>query len=93
MGFGHYHYVYESGREGDAPAISFAPRKDRLVIYLLNGTSNYPKLLAKLGPHQTGKGCLYIKNLAAINSTVLYQLLQETYKYVMTHRFEMGRAT
>ena len=62
VGFGSYHYRYESGRTGDAPVAGFSPRKTNLVVYLVGGFEDrYPKLVERLGPHTTGKACLYLK--------------------------------
>jgi hypothetical protein len=74
IGFGSYHYTYESGREGDAPMAGFSPRKAATVIYGL-GLGDYEALLAKLGKHTTGKGCLYIKRLADVDKKVLEALV------------------
>src|SRR3990172_3827269 len=63
VGFGSYHYKYESGHEGDMPIIGFSPRKQSLTLYLMLGISNYSEFLEKLGKHKTGKGCLYINFL------------------------------
>src|ERR1700723_3393756 len=71
IGFGSYHYRYESGREGDMPLIGFSPRKAATVLYNLLGSSDSAALLAKLGKHTTGKGCLYIKKLADVDQKVL----------------------
>jgi hypothetical protein len=71
IGFGSYHYTYESGREGDAPLIAFSPRKAATVLYNLIGSSDAASLLAKLGKHTTGKGCLYVKKLADVDLQVL----------------------
>lgn len=62
VGFGSYHYKYDSGREGDSFMTGVAPRKAALTIYVMPGFSQYDDLLAKLGPHTTGQSCLYIKN-------------------------------
>jgi hypothetical protein len=70
IGFGSRHYKYESGREGDAPLIGFSPRKAATVLYGL-AIHDAEELLAKLGKHSTGKGCLYIKKLADVDSKVL----------------------
>lgn len=75
VGFGSYHYVYESGREGDMPIIGFSPRKAALVLYGLVGTGGNESLLARLGKHETGKGCLYIKRLADVDAAVLEKLV------------------
>src|SRR5882762_6017842 len=74
IGFGSYHYKYDSGREGDMPLISFSPRKPAIVLYSLTGLSDSDALLAKLGKHTTGKGCLYIKKLADVDQKVLEEL-------------------
>ncbi len=71
IGFGSHHYTYDSGREGDMPVIAFSPRKAANVLYSLIGVAGAPALLAKLGKHTTGKGCLYIKNLADVDQKVL----------------------
>jgi Domain of unknown function (DU1801) len=74
IGFGSYHYKYESGREGDMPVIAFSPRKSATVLYGMIGFDEAAPLLAKLGKHRTGKGCLYIKNLADVDQHVLEAL-------------------
>jgi Domain of unknown function (DU1801) len=71
VGFGSYHYKYDSGREGDAPLIGFSPRKAANVLYGVIGCSDSRVLLEKLGKHDTGKGCLYIKKLADVDQRVL----------------------
>ncbi|HTB97082.1 MAG TPA: DUF1801 domain-containing protein [Terracidiphilus sp.] len=75
VGFGTYHYVYESGREGDMCVVGFAPRKAANVLYGAIGFDGAEALLAKLGKHTTGKGCLYIKKLADVDMKVLETLL------------------
>ena len=74
VGFGAYHYKYESGREGDMPLIAFSPRKAATVLYNLTGFEGADALLAKLGKHTLGKSCLNIKKLADVDQTVLKQL-------------------
>jgi len=71
IGFGSYHYKYESGREGDMPLIGFSPRKAAHVLYGMTGSSDSKVLLAKLGKYTTGKGCVYIKKLADVDRQVL----------------------
>ena len=68
IGFGSYHYKYDSGREGDMPIIGFSPRLAAMVLY---GVAEARELLPKLGKHTTGKGCLYIKKLADVDQQVL----------------------
>jgi hypothetical protein len=74
IGFGSCHYKYESGREGDMPLIAFSPRKAATVLYGAIAASDAESLLARLGKHSTGKGCLYIKKLSDVDQTVLEQL-------------------
>ncbi len=75
VGFGSVHYKYDSGREGDMPIIGFSPRKAASVLYGAIGFSGADALLAKLGKHTTGKGCLYIKKLAEVDKKVLEAML------------------
>jgi hypothetical protein len=77
VGFGSYHYTYESGREGDMPIVGFAPRKAANVLYGTIGFGGAKALLARLGKHTTGKGCLYIKKLADVDLKVLETLVEE----------------
>lgn len=74
VGFGSYHYKYESGREGDMCRLGFASRKDAMALYGLGIEAN-AELVAKLGKHKTGKGCLYIRKLEYVDAKVLKQLL------------------
>ena len=67
IGFGSYHYRYESGREGDAAAAAFAPRKAATVVYLMDGVGAHEHELGRLGPHTTGVGCLYLKDLEQVD--------------------------
>lgn len=79
VGFGSYHYRYDSGRTGDAPVAGFSPRKTNLVVYLVGGFEDrYPELLERLGPHTTGKACLYLKRLADVDLDVLRQLVERS---------------
>jgi hypothetical protein len=79
IGFGQYHYKYASGREGDAAAIGFAPRKAATTIYLLDGVGAHSEQLSRLGPHTTGVGCLYVKDLAKVDLGVLEAIVGESY--------------
>ncbi len=83
VGFGEYHYVYESGREGDAPAAAFSPRKTASTVYLVPGFAAGSELLERLGPHTTGVGCLYLKDLAEVDLGVLEALVRESYEAVV----------
>ena len=75
IGFGSYHYTYESGREGDMPLAGFSPRKAATVLYGMTGFTESEALLAKLGKHTVGKGCLYIKKLTDVDEKVLEMLV------------------
>jgi hypothetical protein len=77
VGFGSYHYKYESGREGDMCLVGFSSRKSEISVYGLNAAPNHEALLAKLGKHKAGKGCLYIKSLSDIDVKVLEKLVRE----------------
>jgi hypothetical protein len=80
VGHGSYHYRYASGREGDAPAAGFAPRKPALVVYVLDGVGAHAGQLEKLGPHTTGVGCIYIKDLELVDLTVLERIVEQSYR-------------
>lgn len=81
IGFGKYHYVYESGREGDAPIIGFSPRKQNLALYLLDDWQDFDDLRSALGKHSLGKSCLYINKLADVNMPALKQLIKTSLKH------------
>ena len=90
VGFGSYRYRYDSGHEGTAPLVGFAPRKGNLVVYLVGGVEErYPKLLEQLGPHKLGKGCLYLKRLDDVDHEALRALVDRT---VRVHRGADRRA-
>lgn len=77
VGFGQYHYRYDSGREGDCFVTGFSPRKATLTIYVMPGFDPFDEALAKLGPHRTGKSCLYLKRLDGVDRDVLRSLLDD----------------
>ena len=83
IGFGSYHYVYESGREGDACAIGFSPRSSNLALYGLTIAPNAERLLGKLGTHKRGASCLYINNLDDIDMEILARLASEGYRHMV----------
>ncbi|MGK7389652.1 MAG: DUF1801 domain-containing protein [Candidatus Cyclobacteriaceae bacterium M2_1C_046] len=76
VGFGSYHYKYESGREGDWFLTGFSPRKNALTLYIMAGFEQYENLLEKLGKYKTGKSCLYVKKLEDIDQEVLKELIK-----------------
>ena len=80
VGFGTYHYRYDSGREGDAPAAAFAMRKAARTIYLMDGVGAHEAELARLGPPTTGVGCVYVKELDAIDLDVLEAIVADGYR-------------
>jgi len=75
IGFGSYHYNYDSGREGDGPLLAFSPRKANMVVYIMPGFSGFEAKLARLGKHKLGKSCLYLGRLKSIDMDVLTELL------------------
>lgn len=81
IGFGSYHYKYDSGREGDMLITGFSPRKQNLSLYIMAGFAKYEELMQKLGKHKTGKSCLYIKRLSEINRDVLTELIKASYDH------------
>ena len=78
IGFGNFHYKYESGREGDWFVTGFSPRKQNLTVYLMSGFEGKSDLLNQLGKHKIGKGCLYIKKLEDIQLNTLKTLIQNS---------------
>ncbi|HXY30505.1 MAG TPA: DUF1801 domain-containing protein [Gemmatimonadaceae bacterium] len=75
VGFGSYHYKYESGREGDTCLVGFSSRKGDISIYGLNAAPNHAELIGKLGKHKASKGCLYVRTLSDIDLKVLEKLI------------------
>ena len=76
IGFGQYHYIYDSGREGDCCATGFSPRKANLSIYVMPGYNDYSEILSRLGKYKMGKACLYVNKLADIDIDVLAELIR-----------------
>jgi len=92
IGFDTYHYKYDSGREGDCQIIGFYPRKDKMTIYLMDGTVRHSKLLARLGKNTTSRVCVYIKRLSDIELPILERIVHESYDYIKTQDGHMHRA-
>jgi len=82
IGFGSYHYNYESGHEGDAPLIGFSPRKAEFSLYAFTGLAEHEHLLENLGKFKVGKACIYFKKLSDINQPALKKLVKETISYL-----------
>ena len=76
IGYGEYHYTYDSGREGDFLATGFSPRKANMVLYIMPGYQEFGEILERLGKHRTGKSCLYVNKLADIDLNVLSELIR-----------------
>jgi len=76
IGYGRYHYRYDSGREGDFLATGFSPRAARLVVYIMPGYADFATILSRLGKHKLGKSCLYINKLSDIDLAVLEELIR-----------------
>ena len=76
VGYGNYHYVYESGREGDFLATGFSPRKQNLSIYIMPGYAEFGEILGRLGKHKMGKSYLYLNKLADVDVDVLKELIR-----------------
>lgn len=82
VGFDEYHFQYESGRKGDGHALGFYPRKGKITIYLMDGTTRHSRSLARLGKHTTSRVCVYIKRLGDVDLSVLAKILEESYRYL-----------
>ena len=82
VGFGEYHYKYESGREGDFMITGFSPRKQALTLYIMAGFSEYKSMMKQLGTFKTGKSCLYIKRLSDVDEKVLRRLIAASVEYM-----------
>lgn len=82
IGFGHYHYKYASGHEGDAPLIGFSPRKTAISLYVFTGLEEHNHLLEGLGKFKKGKACIYVNKLSDIDEAVLEKLIRATIDYL-----------
>jgi len=82
IGFGTYHYKYDSGREGDFMRVGFSPRKNAVTLYIMDGFTKRPELMDKLGKFKTGKSCLYIKKLDDIDREVLKEVVESSVAYM-----------
>jgi hypothetical protein len=82
VGFGRYHYKYESGREGDAMRIGFSPRSNALVLYVMDGFPRHAEIMARLGKYTSGKSCLYVKKLSDVDQIALEELVAASLDYM-----------
>lgn len=85
IGFGNYHYKYASGHEGDAPMLSFSPRKTALTFYVFSDTEHSRSLLENLGQYKMSKACIYVKKLADIDMNVLKEICNESIEFLNTN--------
>jgi hypothetical protein len=81
IGFGTYHYKYDSGHEGDAPLLGFSPRKAALSLYLCSEFDQREELLKKFGKHTSSKACIYVKKLDDVDLNVLEKMIKNSLKY------------
>jgi len=88
VGFGKYHYKYDSGREGEWALVGLSPRKQNLVVYIMPGFSEFPTLMKKLGKYKTGKCCLYLNKLDDVDESVLEKLIIDSVK-IMQKRYNV----
>lgn len=86
VGFGSYHYKYESGREGDWFVTGFSPRKQNLTLYIMSGFDEYDNLMSRLGKYKTGKSCLYIKKIDDVDQDVLQELVKKSVEHMEESR-------
>lgn len=82
IGFGAYHYKYDSGHEGDAPLVGFSPRKAKISLYFATGDTEREKLLKKFGKHTSGKACVYINKVADIDVNILKELINDSITFL-----------
>ncbi len=80
IGFGSYRIRYASGKESDWFLVGFSPRKQNLTLYLLDDAKDEEELLSQIGPHKTGKCCLYFKRLEVVHLPTLKKLIRKTLK-------------
>ncbi len=84
VGFGSYHFVYASGKEGDWMVTGFSPRKQAITLYIMAGFDRYDELMAQLGKFTTGKSCLYLKHLSDVDESVLRELITASCDHMKT---------
>ncbi len=84
VGFGSYHYKYDSGHEGDSPIVGFSPRASAISLYLSGQFEKREELLQSLGKHKTGKGCIYIKKLDDIKLEILQKMIANHIQHIET---------
>ncbi len=85
IGFGNYHYKYDSGHEGEAPVLGFSPRKAAFSLYVYSNTEKSKLLVNDLGKFKMSKACIYVKKLSDINISILQELCMESIQYINEH--------
>lgn len=90
IGFGQYHYRYHTGQEGDFFTVGFAPRKDRLTLYIMSGLRGFENILARLGPHSASKSTVHLKRLDDVDLDVLTELVSECFRHVAEVERDLG---
>lgn len=88
IGYGHYHYKYASGREGDWMITGFSPGKQKLSLYIMSGFTELTESLSRLGKHKLGKGCLYINKLSDVSIDVLEEIIKMSIELVKEERIK-----
>lgn len=82
IGFGSYHYTYKSGHSGDAPLVSYSPRKAKISLYFATGDARRDTLLREFGKHTSGKACVYISKVDDINIAILKELIHSSIAFL-----------
>jgi hypothetical protein len=90
IGYGQYHYRYESGQEGDFFTVGFSPRKDRITLYVMSGLRGFDDILDRLGPHTTGKSTVHLKRIGDVDRTVLAELITACVAHVEAVERSLG---
>ncbi len=93
IGFGSCHYRYPTGTEGDSPIVGFAARRQATTVYLLDGVDAHADSLAALGPHESGVGCLYIKDVEAVDTGILRTIIAASRDYALAGGGEYATIT
>ncbi|MGD2103305.1 MAG: DUF1801 domain-containing protein [Acidimicrobiia bacterium] len=90
IGFGSYHYRYETGREGDFFKVGFAPTRQGLTLYVMSGLRGFDDILTRLGPHKTSKSTVKINHLDDVDQGALVELISECVRHIDEVEAEMG---
>lgn len=90
IGYGQYHYRYGTGQEGDFFTVGFAPRKDKITLYVMSGLRGFEDILDRLGPHTASKSTVHIKRLDDIDRDALVDLVRECVRHVASVEKDMG---